>query len=120
MIQEVITLLRTQTNYEYYFDATKDLKKDVVVYNYYDSVDNGIYKESRLELHIIVKGVDEAAIIRSEEMYKTINKVLITVADNKLTENILEVEQNGGGLLTDYNTKTIHKIMYYNIRMKGR
>lgn len=114
MIAELITYLRKNTPYKYYFNGT-DTIQDCVVYNYYNTSNDGIKETYHLELHIIVKGTKEKSLLKVEEMKNTINNLILTRADNKLTDRIRKVYQNGGGQLTDSNTDTIHQIIYYDI-----
>ena len=114
MIEELITYLRKNTPYNYCFDGTSTLK-DCVVYNYYETLNDGIKSNYRLELHIIVKGRTEKSLLKVEEIRETINNLIITKADNKLTDRIRKVYLNGGGQLTDDNTDTIHQFIYYDI-----
>ena len=114
MIAELITYLRKNTPYKYYFNGTDSIQ-DCVVYNYYETSNDGIKETYHLELHIIIKGTKEKSLLKVEEMKNTINKLILTRADNKLTDRIRKVYQNGGGQLIDSNTDTIHQMIYYDI-----
>lgn len=114
MIEEIIALLRIETNLKFYFDA-RSKTGDCVVYKYCKTEDDGIKQRYRLELHIIVEGISENAILRAEEMQKKIRETILTTADRRLTKRIRKVVQNGGGNLTDEGTKTTHLILYYDV-----
>lgn len=117
MIAEIITLLRQNTPYKYYFNGTSKIE-NCVVYKYTDTNNDKIKKQSQLELHIIVKGITEKVLLDIEEMTYNINDYILTLADNTLSNNIIDVYQNGGGLLVDDATQTTHKIMYYDIKWR--
>lgn len=114
MIEELITYLRENTSYKYCFNGTSNIE-DCVVYNYYSTSNDGIKETYRLEFHIIVKGTKEKSLLKLEQMRKEINKQILTKADNKLTDRIRKIYQNGGGQLTDNKTDTIHQLIYYDI-----
>lgn len=118
MIDKIITLLRQETPYKYYFNATP-LKDDYsVIYNYNLSSDDGIKQCWRLELRIIGKGITEKTLVKIEQMRNKINAAVITIADNKLINNIYRCTANGGGSMTDENSKTVHQFMYYDVLLK--
>lgn len=120
MIEELISKLQKETEYCYYFGGTARIE-DCVVYQYYSTSDDRVKQEYRLELHIIVKGIDTDAVKRIEQIKAAIHDCVLTAPDHVLTGNIRKVTQNGGGQLTDENTRTTHQILYYDILYrKGR
>lgn len=119
MIDEMITLLRKKTGYKYEFNSLSSAKRDGVAYEFTDVSCDGIKHSARMKLHIICTGTNEAALKRTEDMMKKINKTIITVADTPLSSKILSVKQNGGGNGVDTATNTTHKILYYDIIYKG-
>lgn len=118
MIEEIITLLRTNTNYKYYFNTTANVE-DCIVYKYIDNSNDGIKRQSQLELRIIVKGIKESSLKTIETMSDTINGEILTIGDNELSNRILTVTQNGGGLLVENNTQTTQKIMFFDVKYKN-
>ena len=115
MIQEIITLLRKKTKYKYYFDSANVKNAPCIVYQYSPNYNNGIRSLIRLTLIVITPGTNENSIIENEKISKDINKNILTFGDNPLTKNILSVEQNGGGLIPNKGTNTLHNFLYYDV-----
>lgn len=120
VIEEIITALRKNTPYKFYFNAIPDPKKDSIAYEYYDISNDAVAHRSQLTLHIITSGINEQSLQRSEKIASKINSVLLTTADNSFSKKILSIKQNGGGSLVDENSKTAHKILYYDITERSR
>lgn len=116
-IEDIVNLLRNNLDYDFVFDSA-DAAKDCVVYSYSPRTDDGVKALYQLSLRIICKGRNEAALVRVEKMKRAIQSKIITLGDNPLTQNILNVYQNGGGVMVDYDTDTTHEIMYYDIIYK--
>ena len=118
MIQEIITHLRQKTKYSYYFHSADVSEAPCVVYEMNSPASDGIKENARLTLQIITPGTGENSIVKSLEIQKDINNNILTKGDNKLTNNIISVVQNGGGLIPNKTTNTLHNILYYNITYK--
>lgn len=116
-IEDIVNYLRENLDYKFVFDSTNKAE-ECVVYSYSPKTDDGIKALYQLTLRIICKGRKEATLMRIENMKKAIQNKIITIGDNPLTENILSVYQNGGGVMVDYDTDTTHEIMYYDIVYK--
>lgn len=86
-----------------------------VRYSYSPLTNDGVKAVSRFECTAVADSIGQ-----SLEIIKNINRVLLTVGDNVLTNDILEVEQNGGGQLYNEDTKTWHVKANYLIRYKER
>lgn len=114
MIEQIINLLLEKTEYNYYFGAAPE-PQTCVAYEYHDTSNDGIKHSGRLKLNIMAEGLSEKTLLVLEEMAKNINSVILTVADNPLTNSIRKVSQNGGGIMANEGTKTTHKILYYDI-----
>ena len=89
---------------------TADLSQDCVVYVPTPIEDDGIREVWRVEITIISKSIENSMIIDS-----AIRKALLTIADNQLTNSILQVALNGGAMLKNYETETFHNTGYYYV-----
>lgn len=106
MILEIISALEQQTNIPVKPFGT-DIIETCILYKYYLTSDNGAVKQYRLELTIISKTLKEA-----EEIKKRID--LVDTGDTpKITG--YSITQNGGGVLQNLETNTVHTFLYYNV-----
>lgn len=76
---------------------------------------DGIKEQNRLELTFIHE--DE---LIAKKLMNRVKELLITVGDNKLNNEILEISLNGGGNLVDYQTNTIQLKAFFNIKNRVR
>lgn len=120
MIKEIISFLREKTEYKYYFNETDIKNIPCVIYSFSDSRSNKILRKSRLELNIAVKGVNENAVIKSEEIKNKINSLILTSGDRPLSKRILSVSLSGGGLVKNEGANTLHQFLYYDIIYKEK
>lgn len=67
----------------------------------------------RLELRIIGFTVAEV-----EEVAKDILEAINDFGDTSLVRGFTSIELNGGGVLKDYSTKTIQKLLYFDVVKK--
>lgn len=81
----------------YMYESTRS--DNCIVYNFIPITDDGIKGQARLDVTSISQSYDIAQI-----MLDRIKHLLITIANNNLTNSILTVEQSGGGSLKDGNT----------------
>lgn len=86
-----------------------------VRYNYAPVTNDGIKAQARLELTAVANNIGQ-----SLEIIENINRVLITIGDSELTNDIKVVRQNGGGMLNNADTKTWHTKAIYTILYKER
>ena len=87
---------------------------DCVLYDFYTIHQDKKVQKIRLQITIIAEKVSKVV-----EMENRINGLLLTLGDNSLTNNILQVEQNGGGSLFDENRRKYHRYLYYDIIKRG-
>ena len=117
MIQEIIKFLRKNTQYKFHFQSAdvSELSDGDVVYDFSNPTSNGIKQTQRLTLMVITKGTGENSVLKSEEIAKNINDKILTKGDNPLTKNILSCVLNGGGIIENKATDTLHNTMYFDI-----
>lgn len=90
-----------------------DTIEDCVTYKIVPHSDNGAVAVTQLELRIITK-----TLAASQTAKSAILSALVTVGDqSKLGYN--QCYLNGGGQIYDYDTKTIHTILYLYITQKS-
>lgn len=107
-MQEILELIKQATGIDAVPLHTESVAKDIICYKDYILSDDGAKTRHRVELRIITKTYSQADVIR-----KQLINALVTVSDNKLTEHILTGDVNGGGRLFEYETNTIHTLVYF-------
>lgn len=112
MNKEIVKILKQATNLPVQaFDLTPTTEEiNGVVYKLIQTNDNGAVAQWRLEVRLITSNLRESEILKSN-----ILKALVTTGDEQKSENILTCQLNGGGSLKDYNTNTVHNIMYFDL-----
>lgn len=98
-----------------YAFSTSNLKS--IVYIYTDLISNKIIGQSRLELTINTLKTDYSLNI---QILDRVKQLLLTLADESFNNNITEIQQNGGGILTNDETNTIHNKIIFTIKYKER
>jgi len=84
-----------------------------IVYSFYTSANDGIKKTVRLTLRIIAN-----SLVTIDSIENRVNYLLLTLGDNHLNNNVIQVAQNGGGNLKDPDTGLQHRILYYDVLRK--
>lgn len=115
MIEEIITLLRKNTPYKFYYHQADVKNVPCVVYDFQTLYCDGIKCTAKLTLQIMTAKTNENSIKKSLKMCDEINCNIITKGDNSLTNKILTVTQNGGGVIPDKEADILHNILYYDI-----
>ena len=87
---------------------------DCVIYNFHTIYQDKKVQKCRLQINIIA--TTTAKTVAIEERIKTI---LLTLGDSPLTNDILQVELNGGGTLYDGAREKNHRILYFDIIKRG-
>lgn len=87
---------------------------DCIVYNFHTITQDKKVQKCRLQITIIA--ATTALTVAIEERVKTI---LLTLGDNPLTNDILQVALNGGGTLYDEERTMNHRILYFDIIKRG-
>lgn len=108
LLIELITILKNNTILKTLLKATvtntkimpMPLLTDGIGYNFITLTNDGIKEQSQFELTII-----NTDLLRCYEIKEQLDKLLITIGDTPLTNNILEVSQNGGGSYYDDDLK---------------
>lgn len=81
-----------------------------LIYSSYTTGADKITLITRLTITIVA---DNLSLTNSLE--REVKRTIITLADNQLTNNILQVALNGGGTIYDYDRKKHHTNLYFTI-----
>lgn len=110
MIKKIVDLLEVATGLPVVPLSINEVKP-CIVYNCYPLIDDGAVAKWRLELRLITKTVAAADTNRT-----IIIKTLVNQADNPTVEGLIfQCDLNGGGQLKEYETDTIHTLMYFDL-----
>lgn len=90
-------------------------KTDCVVYQYIPLLSDGIKEQGRLETTAIASDLKTAY-----SMIENIKSVLLTIGDERKTETILEITQNGGGCLENTDTHLFHLKANFTVKSRVR
>lgn len=107
---ELINILKPTKNDKKIYMFNTDSKGNVITYTHTGLTSNGLIEQSRLEVNSISSDYATAA-----TMANIVKLTLLTIGDEPLTDNVIEVTQNGGGTLKDmdrgtYIVKTIFTV----------
>lgn len=87
--------------------------EDGIIYSLTPLSDNGIVRTDRLEIHIVA-----AQMATLHAIDNIVRNILLTIGDEPLEDDVLQVALNGGGTMEDLATNTKHLITYYTIVSK--
>lgn len=87
-----------------------DYLGNCIIYDAYTTYANKITENTRLTVTIVAETLSLVHQIESE-----VKEAILTLADNPLTNTILQVELNGGGSLYDYDRQKHHQTLYFTI-----
>lgn len=87
-----------------------DSVRDGITYKYYTSSDDGAVARKRLELTLITLTLENA-----DKYKKQIINALVTTGDESKLIGIYKCAVNGGGVLKNYETGTIHTMLYFDV-----
>ena len=120
MITEILTVLKSNTTLASLLSATQqnsriyathtDYLGNCIIYNEYTTAANKITNNTRLTISIIADSLAKTHSIEDE-----VKESLLTLADNPLTTNILQVSLSGGGSIYDYDRQKHHRTLYFTI-----
>lgn len=120
MVSEIVSILSNDTALRALIGSTvgdtriyplRSLNNDsCIVYKNFPVSDNGVKVEERMEIEII--NSTYAKVLEIEERVKGL---LLTIGDTPLTDTILEVELNGGGLVYNYETNKVYRTLFLDI-----
>lgn len=113
ILKEIISILKT-LNYPLY-PFGSDIIEDCIVYNFVPLTSDKIKEQNRLEITVISKDIETGLIILEK-----IKGLLLTLGDNKLTDDILEISLNGGGSLENLETNTFHFKAFFIVKNRYR
>lgn len=111
-MKDIIKAIETATQIPVKPFGTETIEK-CICYTIYPISDDGVVAQDRLELRLITNTLSEA-----DELKKAILKILLTIGDTE-KYNYKSCIVNGGGQLKDFNTNTIHTILYFVITRKS-
>lgn len=97
----------------YMFDTSQN--GNVLTYTYTSLISNKVIEQSRFEVNAISMDCSTAL-----QMAEHIKRILLTLGDEPLTDNILEVTQNGGGMLKDSEKGSFKVKVIFTIKSKVR
>lgn len=105
-----------QLGIKIYHESEKPSIQECIIYDFYNVQDNGIKAVDALNVTCIAFDLD-----KSLAMMKQVKKLLITIGDNKLTNKIIKVAQNGGGYISNKmpNQTTHHQKATFNITRRN-
>lgn len=83
---------------------------DCITYTYETIYNDKAVKRQRLTITIIAGDLEKAEAIETE-----VGALLLTLGDEPLTRNIIQVRQNGGGSLFDTARNMNHRILYFEV-----
>ena len=91
-----------------------DSIEDVITYKWELLRDDGAVQQDRLELRLITKTVADAEVYKQQ-----IVQALVNVGDCIKIDGILNCDNGGGGQLYDYDTETIHTLIFFDITTRS-
>lgn len=116
MIEELVSIMNNSNdlvsllNGQHIYPYLTDYLGECVIYQITPQIDNKAHQTLRVQLSIITETLSKAL-----EIEKVLKQLLLTIGDQPLTDNILQVEANGGGSLYDYNRQKYHHYIYLDI-----
>lgn len=126
ILSDILTVLENDVDLQLLLQGTTEDKKiyafstsklNSIVYVYTDLISNKIIGQSRLELTINTLKTDYSLNI---QILDRVKQLLLTLADESFNNDITEIQQNGGGILTNDETNTIHNKAIFTIKYKER
>mgnify|MGYP000858026498 CR=1 FL=1 len=113
MIKEILAAIKTATGIMPVPFALDKIANGIV-YSYYTTADDGAVSKRRLELNLVTLTLADA------DKYKDkIIGALVTEGDEEKIGGIYRCAVNGGGQLKNFETGTIHTMIYFDITEKG-
>ena len=112
-MNELISMLIDALDCRVYGQRTTD-KGECVIYDYHTFSQSDGVQKIRLQITIIAPTSDKT--LKREEIIKS---TILTLGDSPLTDDILQVAANGGGILYDDARQMQHRIIYFDILKRG-
>ena len=115
MIKEIITILNDSNELQALigdniYPYTTNYNGECIIYQIIPQSDDKVVNGVRVQISIITETLDKALSIE-----KIIKHLLLTIGDEPLTNNILQVVQNGGGSIYDYGRCKYHHYIFLDI-----
>ena len=116
IIEEIVSILNNSDvlisllGGEHIYPYQTDYLGECVIFQITPQTDNKAHQTMRVQLSSIAKTISKAITIE-----KVLKQLLLTKGDEPLTDNILQVEANGGGSLYDYNRQMYHHYIFIDI-----
>lgn len=114
IIKEILNILKQDERLTELLEATSQDRKiyinetsykgNCLVYTFTQLTNDSVKAQSRFEIDCISPDFERCSFI-----LKRVQDLLITLGDEPLTNNIIEISQNGGGYLFDKEIK-LHKL----------
>ncbi len=126
VLDDILNVLQNATDLQSLLQGTVDdtkiyafstSKLNSIVYDYVDLTSNKIVGQARLTLTINTLKVDYSLNI---QILDRVKQLLLTLADESFNNDILTIEQNGGGMLENQESATIHNKAIFTIKYKER
>ena len=114
VINDISNILQ-KTGYKINAFASDIKDGDSVSYILIPSSSDGIKEQYRLETTIVSNDF-----VRAVKMLDDVKNALLTIADTQKTNNILNIELNGGGNMVNYETNTYHLKAFFAVKSKKR
>ncbi len=124
VLTEILNTLNNDTELQLLLGGTTIDKKiyafsanklNSIVYKYIELQSNKIIGQSRLEFTINTLQVDYSLNL---QILNRVKKLLLTLASENFSNTILKVEQSGGGIMENNETKTIHNKIFLTIKYR--
>lgn len=110
----LLSLLKaTQTDKHIYAKHT-DYLGDCIIYESYGVAADKVKETQRLTITIVA-----STLSLTHQIEKEIKRSILTLADNPLTNNILQVGLTGGGSLYDYDRQKHHTNLYFTLTTRS-
>lgn len=107
MINKLIKIIESCTDLEVKPLFT-DKIEECITYTEQTTADDGVKARHRLELRLIT-----FTLAKAEDVKKKLISALVNVGDEMEIEGIYNSNMNGGGVLFDEGTQTVHTIIYF-------
>ncbi len=122
VLDDILNILENDVELKQLIDgvhAFGSKKKNCIVYDYTELTSDKIKAQARLTLTIITTK-NENDFTKNLLIHKRVKQLLLTLGDEKLNNDILEVALNGGGILENDESNTIHNKAIFIVKYKER
>lgn len=114
MLLQMLNKINSATGLKPIPFGTTTTKDNCIVYNCYTTADDGAVCQKRLELRLITHSVSEAETLRQQVV-----SALVTIGDTTEIDGVNKVTVGGGGQLKDFETNTVHTLLYLDIIIRS-